>query len=314
MFTCDAGFTTRLKMASYPQLKDHVNPTVAVRVTDYYHASQSTNCLNHQITHVPTAPMWQKGEPDKPLYQMEHIYEANWIPRFLKDLPRSSGLNCADIKRIFFSETTTNIGVSTTWAQALMESLGSTINQDDLVFLWDDINRVKNVIFDDGDVIAKQRWDAHVWTVGKKKKVETHSPEWRLNKIATIGRAMDYMAQGNVGKKLLMTVERVEKTLDALVATLGKDDKDKAGDLGGLHRRWFNENMSSRNRKLVGDMKKWASDVSRSFTEATPRPVVASVTGRLEEWESTTRFLDRLHTGTTGDFDEKDGTVGWYKW
>jgi hypothetical protein len=227
--------------------------------------------------------MWQKGQPDRPLYQMEHIYEANWIPRFLKDLPRSSDLNCADIKRLFFTETKTSIGVNTTWAQALMQSLGSTVNQDDLVFLWNDINRVKNVIFDDGDVIAKQRWDAHVWTAGKK--VETHSPEWRLNKIATIGRAMDYMAQGNVGKKLLLTVERVEKTLDALVVTLEGDNKKAAGYLSGLHRKWFNENMSSRTRKLVGDMKRWASDASRSFTEATPRPVVASVTGRLEQWE-----------------------------
>jgi hypothetical protein len=312
-FKCedDFDFTTKLEVPAYPSFNDRTKTTVAVKVTDYYAAADPTNCLNHQITHETAIPAHITGTP-KPLYQMEHIYEANWVARFLRDLTESSGLGCKDVKRIFF-DTPTNDPLASNWAQALMESLGSAINQDDLVFLWDDINRAKAVIFGPGDIIAKDRWAASEWYNGKGTTT-IHDASWRVNKIATIGRAMDYMAQPAVGTKLLLTVSRIERTLKTLNAKLSGPDLAMAGNLALHHRNWFNRTMAERNVFAAGEMSRWAKDASATFVGETPKEVAASVTERLDKWESTTSFLWALQTGRPKAFDPVGGVVGWYEW
>jgi len=79
------------------------------------------------------------------------------------------------------------------------------------------------------------------------------------------------------------------------------------------HRKWFNGFMNERNAFVAGKMSSWASDASETYTRSTPREVVASNTGSLAEWTSTTKFLKELQTGKPGGWDEGRGVVGWYE-
>jgi hypothetical protein len=295
--TSDTSFSTGLTFAPFPQFTDLTRAgTISVSVSDFYQAHNSADCLDHRITHATTLPPLSSGQA-KYQFEMEHIYEGAWISNFLSWLEKTEKIPCTDMHDIFFTPRSTN-NAGASWAQALMHSLGSTTNQADLVFLWKYENGMKRLLFSDNDIIASTRW-------------RTSDAEWKIKKIATVGRAMAYMGEPDIGAKLLDSAKRVEATLNAMVASLPAATLERLGDLGEAdemarrHRRWLNGFMVSRNEVARTSMSSWASEASKEFVKSSPAAAVASASdaSRAREWTRTTSLLWALQTEPPRGFD-----------
>jgi hypothetical protein len=278
--------TRIVTMASYPKFSDRIALPQSITVSEFFQAANPTNCLNHEVmtTGNPPNPAEVKGS----VFSMEHVYEGHWILKFLRYLQVSEDIDCDDMDTIFFKPATTN-NDGVTWAQALMESLGSTKNQELLVFLRQNINGAKHRIFEDGNnIIGSQGFKAA-------------SPIDKLGKIAIVGRALDYMSHPSVGEKLLATAENIERTLDALVSS--PDAKGKLGDIAEgdnlkeKHRKWLHSFMKSRNSFAIKQMKGWASAASMDIVKT-----MSGQASRTSHTEPTLSFLQALQTDSLDGF------------
>jgi hypothetical protein len=278
--------TQIVTMASYPQFSDRVALPRSITVSEFFQAVNPTNCLNHEVmtTGNPPNPVDVKGS----VFVMEHVYEGHWILNFLRYLQVSEDIDCDDMDTIFFTPATTN-NDGVTWAQAIMESLGSTKNQDLLVFLRQNINGAKHRIFEDGNnIIGSEGFHAASLTD-------------KLGKIAIVGRALDYLSHPSVGEKLLATAENIERTLDALVSS--PDAKSRLGtvaegdNLKEKHRKWLHSFMKSRNSFATKQMKEWASVASEEIVKTMPRQA-----SKTRHTEPTLNFLQALQTDSPKGF------------
>lgn len=293
-FVC-SHITEEIYMANYPQYADWARPNSPVTGVDgFYLASNVKDCLNHKISKTTSPP----NPTGTPYFAMEHIYEGNWIVNFLRDLVDSEKVGCQEMKDIFFQEgISTNNARADSWIKAIMASLGSTVNQNLLVFLRQNINGAKYRIFLEGnDIIDEQR----SWRPA--------APTAKLEKLAVVGRAMDYLHQDDVGKKLKATAEKVEATLEALVAAAkNNEDLKKAlgkyaepGKLAKKHRAWLSTFMSERNEVARTSMMRWASEAYDTIDPTTPghkRPTGAAIT------DPTHKSLDAWQTKAPVGFD-----------
>lgn len=226
---------------------------------------------------------------------MEHIYEGNWILQFLRHLESDSTetLACGDIKTVFFNETLGPNG-DTPWIKTVMAALGSTENQHLLVFLRQNINSAKHRIFDaktNNNIIADDTW-------------KNASPKEKLEKLAVVGRAMDYMGQTQIGRIVKESAESVEKALDAIVAAAQEND-DLKGALGGWadegtlkkeHRQWLSKFVVGRNGFAQTKMMRWASEASELLN-----PTSTLIPGQTHT-DKTLAFLAALQTAPPEGF------------
>ncbi|KAF2793535.1 hypothetical protein K505DRAFT_375265 [Melanomma pulvis-pyrius CBS 109.77] len=288
------SITKIVTMARYPQFSDRI-AAPHVTVSEFFQAVDATNCLDHAVTTTGNPP--NPSNIGTPFFAMEHIYEGNWILNFLRYLHESENISCDDMASIFFAPASTN-NAGDTWIQAIMESLGSTVNQDLLVFLRQNINGAKHRIFEDGNNIIEEA------------KFRNAKPTEKLARIATVGRALDYLAQPAVGSKLKKTAEKVEETLNALVAAIAaSQDAGKLGDLASgdklakKHRKWLHSFMSSRNGVATRSVKRWASEASEELDKTTPGQPRATKVGR--HTEPTLSFLQALQTQPPSGFNAR---------
>lgn len=188
---------------------------------------------------------------------MEHIYEGVWIVHFLTYLSSVEKIPCDVLERLFFTEWH-RPGESTpqpAWIKELMASLGSTQNQNDLVFLWADINGAKYRIFDiDNDIIREKGTNGFA-------SINAHS---KIKRIATVGRVMAYMQHHEIGEKLLSTAQNIERTLADIIANLQNFIQEPqlsmmgrlkdSGVLVARHRKWLNGFLGERNDLAITSM------------------------------------------------------------
>lgn len=288
-----------ISMAEYPTYKSRTDKPHIVTVSDWYQAANPTDCLNHKITTTAANP--PTSSHTNPIFAAEHVYEGNWVVNFLRFLHESEGIACEDMKALFFTPAanqTNNTGA--TWAQALMESLGSQTNQHLLVFLRQNINGAKFRIFMDGnDIIAE-------------KGFKDAAARGKMERVAVVGRALDYLAQPHVGSILEDTAKKVEETLDALAtaAAASSELKGKLGELekGGKlkrkHRSWLNGFLESRNKVATRSVKRWASEASEAYETETPGlPRSTDSAGRVHHSDKTLSFMQALQTDPPRGFN-----------
>lgn len=183
-------------MAEYPQLADWKKAGSSLSISEFYYAKNTDDCLNHQIAVTNTEPPASAGTG---VMATEHIYEGNWILNFLRMLDNTNadasgdtnpnGLTCDMMHDLFFTEShqIPASNPASTWAQALMESLGSAANDDLLVFLRQNINKRKHLIFAESNIIADNTF-------------KSASSLDKLKKMVVVGRALSYLSKPNIGK------------------------------------------------------------------------------------------------------------------
>lgn len=284
----------KISMAEYPTFKTYTDkPGIVTGINGFYQAADSTDCLNHKIT-TTAAP----AAAVKPKFAAEHIYEGNWMVNFLRFLHEKEGFSCPDMKALFFTADATN-NAGTTWAQALMESLGSQVNQNLLVFLRQNINGAKFRIFmDDNDMIAEEPFQAD-------------KASGKMERIATMGRAIDYMAQPQIGSIVLDTAKSVEETLNELAKAAAESDAlkgklkhlESGTKLASKHRDWLNGFMQTRNAIATDSMKRWASQASDAYETETPGLPRSTVDGTVVHGDKTLEFLQALQTAPPTGFN-----------
>jgi hypothetical protein len=258
-YTC-SHVTEVVVMADYPTFSNWLEPSSSISIPHFYLASDTADCLNYQISSTSSPP----NPVGTPLFAMEHIYEGNWILQFLRHLESSSGLDCDEIKTVLFDK---NLGptANTAWITTLMAALGSTQNQHLLVFLRQNINGVKYRIFDaehNNNIIGADTW-------------KDASPKAKLEKMAVVGRAMDYLHQDEISRRVKESAESVEQALEDIAAAAraqGNDELKEAlgdwaeqGKLKNEHREWLSSFMESRNGFAQTKMMSWASEASVLF-------------------------------------------------
>jgi hypothetical protein len=258
-YTC-AHITEIVYMAEYPKYSNWLEPTSSINIDHFYLAEDTADCLNYKISSTSSPP----NPVGTPAFAMEHIYEGNWITQFLGHLEKSSALPCSDIQSVFFDK---NLGPSagTPWITSLMAALGSTQNQHLLVFLRQNINGAKYRIFDaehNNNIIGDDKW----------KNADKHE---KLELMAVVGRAMDYMHQSEIGRRVKESAESVEKVLEDIASAAraqGNDDLKAAlgnwaaqGKLKSEHRQWLSSFMESRNAFAQTKMMDWAKEASAAF-------------------------------------------------
>lgn len=275
-------------MAKYPRFSDYKNPSFSCSVDRFYEGEDVSDCLNHKISFATTPP----SPVGTPVFAMEHIYEGNWILGFFRELEKDQDIECGDIKDIFFSDKRgAPQGADDKWIREIMASLGSTQNQDLLVFLRQNINEAKNRMFTDGnDVIADDTFKAAM----KNGQM--------FNRIATVGRAMDYMGQDDVAERLKQTAIKVEAALDQLAAAAQTNEELKKalgkyaqkGVLAKKHRTWLSTFLASRNTHVQTQISKWASSASTMIFTGTATPTAGKP---LETWKSLSKWQSHPQAG-----------------
>jgi phage anti-repressor protein len=277
-YICSTVVTEVIRMAKYPTFTDYTRANFPCSVDRFYEGEKTADCLNHKISFATTPP----APIGTPYFAMEHIYEGNWIVNFLRELVDNESVACDEIQNIFFEPNRGGSGDK--WIKEIMASLGSTQNQDLLVFLRQNLNSAKYRIFMDGnDIIGDDTW---------RTAVENKN---MLEKIATVGRAMDYLEKDDVGERLKKTVIKIEETLNKLVdAAESNEDLKKAlgkyakkGLLADKHRDWLSKFMASRNAHAQTQISKWASTASTLIFTGTATPTSGKP---LETWKSLSKW------------------------
>lgn len=294
-WVCDGDKPLTVTMAQYPTYNSRTNNPHAITISGWYQAKDSGDCLNHGITTTAANP----PPNGNPIFAAEHIYEGNWIVNFLKHLHDKEHLTCPDMKALFFSDTTTN-NAGKTWVQAMMESLGSNVNQDLMVFLKQNINGAKFRMFMDGNDIIGER----DFTNDKAKE--------KMEKMAVVGRAIDYMAEPHIGDILLDTAKKVEDTLNHMAAAVAADANlkgklkhlESGTTLAKLHRSWLNDFMSARNAVATKSMIRWAEMASKAYEKENPgSPRTTDAHGKVNHADKTLKFLQALQTAPPKGFN-----------
>ncbi|KAF2735733.1 hypothetical protein EJ04DRAFT_575886 [Polyplosphaeria fusca] len=297
-FVCGDDVSRKFRMAYYPTTGNVVKNPSKYNIPLWYQAATSTDCIEHEVTKtMDTPPGYPTNDigPPHEIFAAEHIYEGVFILNFLNHLHTSESLSCSAIDKLFFTPTTTN-NKGKNWAMALMESLGSATNLNDLVFLRQNINGAKARILDDNNnIIGHEVFRAAPGTQ-------------KLELMAVAGRALSYLSQPAIGALMRDTAARVEDTLDALVAfaasaenteyatALGKFTQ--AGALAATHRASLSGFVRSRNSVARKSMSSWAKVASTELA--------ATTTGEahvLKDRSRTMEFLGALQTAPPRGFD-----------
>jgi hypothetical protein len=291
-------------MADYPTYTDLLKPSSNISVDDFYQGADVNNCLNHDIAHTTSPP----SPIGTPYFAAEHIYEGNWILNFFLHLHDSEKIGCQEMRDIFFAPNQ-GAGVGRApvkgeengkkWVQDIMAGLASSQNSQLLVFLRQNINGAKFRIFMDGNNIIEES----VWKNAK--------PNEKMEKIATVGRAMDYLHQDDIGRKLKKTAENVEAALDQIVAAAASNPQlatalgkyAKKGALAKKHRQWVSSFVSSRNDVARTSIRRWASEASVQVEATLPGTPRATPTPARAHTDPTLSFLDVLQTAPPKGFD-----------
>jgi hypothetical protein len=134
------AFSTEVKPDEYYPPKDYQQAVPPIGPA--YKPESELDCTNYKMKDTGETAVAKKG------YNTEHIYEANWISRYLEAVAQKVE-DCNVIKTLFFNNNTFKPEQlptpkdENTWAGALMSSIGTKKNTNLMVYLDSKVNVMK---------------------------------------------------------------------------------------------------------------------------------------------------------------------------